>query len=316
MIRKFSFLVLLCWVVETVAEPLEQTGLEWLRKMQVAMKSLNYHGTVAFMENGQLDTMKYFHAAKDGREQERLLSLNSPMREVIRDSGKVSCTYQEARKRVINHRPVSRSFIIDLPPQVAKLEEIYTISVAGEESIAMRTAAVIKIEPKDEFRYSRKIWLDKQQYLPLKVEVFKHDGTALEQVMFTDITIEAELPFVALNNPDIDLDVQHIHQAQSESFENALFSLNNLPKGFEKVFFTRLSMQQTTQPVDHLLLSDGFSSISIYLDGKNEKIENGLHHVGSVNSYSFTQDDIQVTVMGEVPANTVQFIAQGIHFNP
>jgi sigma-E factor negative regulatory protein RseB len=314
-IKRQLFLFLISISVVFADETNESNGLKWLEKMNHAMKELNYQGTVAFMKNGQLDTMKYIHAANNGLEQERLLSLNSPMREVIRDSGKVSCTFKATNKRIVNHRPVSQSFIIDLPQQISSLADTYTIFVLGEESVAMRPSLVIAVQAKDDFRYDRKIWIDKQLFLPLKVEVYSLAGTTLEQVVFTDISVETAIAFTPLDDEDDRLDIQHIHQAPSESFDKASFVINNLPTGFEKVFFTRMSMHKSEQPVDHLLLSDGFASVSVYLDGKDEEIDNGLQTIGSVNSFSRVMDDYQIVVLGEVPAKTVEFIAQGISFN-
>jgi sigma-E factor negative regulatory protein RseB len=47
---------LLCFTV-AVADEKPITPQQWLEKMNVAMKILNYQGTVIFMKNGQLDTM-------------------------------------------------------------------------------------------------------------------------------------------------------------------------------------------------------------------------------------------------------------------
>lgn len=314
MIKVLQRLFVLFCVATTPVYAENSDGLILLEKMSHAMKNLNYQGTVAFMKNGQLDTMKYIHAAKDGVEQERLLSLNSPMREVIRDSGMVSCTFKETQKRVINHRPVSQSFILDLPRQISSLSALYQVKISGEAAVAMRNALVVDIEPRDAFRYRRKIWIDKKQALPLKVEVYSLNGTILEQVVFTDIGVEQSIPFVQADKRNGEMEIQHIHRVHSESFDKASFTLNFLPPGFNKVFFTRMSMHKSAQPVDHLLLSDGFSSISIYMDDKNEDIESGLHTVGSVNSFTRIVDDFMVTVMGEVPAKTVELIAQGIYF--
>lgn len=315
MIKKQLFLFLISISVVFADEASETNGLKWLEKMKHAMKVLNYQGTVAFMKNGQLDTMKYIHAADNGLEQERLLALNSPMREVIRDSGKVSCTFKATHKRVVNHRPVSQSFIIDLPQQISSLADTYQVTVLGEELVAMRPSRVIAVQPKDGFRYARKIWLDKQLLLPLKVEVYSLLGTTLEKVVFTDIRVETSIPFTKMDDEDDSLDIQHIHLARPEPFDKAPFVLNNLPAGFVTVFFTRMSMHQSEQPVDHLLLSDGFSSVSVYLDSKGEEIDSGLQTVGSVNSFSRVVGDYQIVVLGEVPAKTVEFIAQGISFD-
>lgn len=314
MIKLGKLLLIISFAVSgySTAEP--NDGLIKLQQMQQAMATLNYSGTIAFMENGQLDTMKYFHAAKDGAEQERLMSLNSPMREVIRDSGKVSCTFKDSHKKIVNHRPVSQSFIIDLPENLANLAQWYEINITGEESVAMRPALVVDIQPRDNYRYGRRIWLDKENNLPLKVEVHGADGETLEQVVFTDLTVAEQIAFVNERQQHETSEVQHIHQLHSEPFDQASFELESLPAGFEKVFFSRMSMHKSGKPVDHLLLSDGFSSISIYLDDHGEDIQEGLHTVGSVNSYTRFFSDRQATVMGEVPASTVQFIAHGIRF--
>ena len=71
-------------------------------------------------------------------------------------------------------------------------------------------------------------------------------------------------------------------------------------------------MHNAEQPVDHLLLSDGFTSVSIYMENKSAAMQSGLQSVGAVNSYSRTINNYQLTVMGEVPAETVKFIAEGI----
>lgn len=41
-------------------------------------------------------------------------------------------------------------------------------------------------------------------------------------------------------------------------------------------------------------------------------MESGLQSVGAVNSFSRTINKYQLTVMGEVPAETVKTIAEGI----
>jgi sigma-E factor negative regulatory protein RseB len=71
-------------------------------------------------------------------------------------------------------------------------------------------------------------------------------------------------------------------------------------------------MHNTGQLVDHLLLSDGFTSVSVYMENKSAVMQSGLQSAGAVNSFSRTIGDAQITVMGEVPAETVKFIAEGI----
>lgn len=296
------------------ADESELNAQQWLEKMSQAMKSLNYQGTVAFFKNGRLDTMKYFHVSDNGLEQERLLSLNSPMREVIREAGKISCVFKDTKKTVVNHRPVSRSFIVDLPIDFSASSTDYHFSIGGEESVAMLPVRVISIKAKDKYRYGRNIWIDKQYFLPLKMEIYDLSGETLEQVVFTDLKVGDKPVFVRTDNKMENAKAKHIHQLESVSFDKADFILENIPSGFQTVFFIRMNMDNSTQKVDHLLLSDGFSSISVYREAKSDDVQPGLQTLGTVNSFTHLIGDFQITAMGEVPAKTVRFIAQGTRF--
>lgn len=285
---------------------------QWLEKMQAAMKNLNYQGTVVFIKNGQLDTMKYQHSLVNGLEQERLFSLNSPLREITRKSNEVSCLFKETHEKVINHHPIDSSFIINFPQTIDAINQNYLLGLDGEESVAMQAAQIVSIKPKDQLRYARKVWIAQQNFLPLKVETYHSDGSVLEQVVFTHLQIENNSLKQDQLSDEQAVHVKHLHATQAEPYEKAPFVLKNWPNGFETVFFIPNSLQKNQKPVDHLLISDGFASVSVYLEPKSAQGINGLHSLGLVNSVSRVMGDFQITVLGEVPVNTVELIAEGI----
>jgi sigma-E factor negative regulatory protein RseB len=309
---KCFFVALLLSIGMASAREQELNARQVLVKMNHAMEVLNYQGTVAFLKNGKLEPMKYVHAAEKGIEQERLLSLNSPLREIIRDADKVSCRFKETQQIVVDHRPFERSFLVDVPKNLDQLGAIYQFEMVGEEDVAMLPSYVVAIRPKDHFRYLRKLWIEKQSFLPLKIVVYDSSGVSLEQVVFTEMEVKEALPFVDVKFLDTAHSAQHIHQLQPQSSDQAAFVVTGLPKGFREVFFTRKPMHNAGQPVDHLLLSDGLTSVSIYMENKSVAMQPGLQSVGAVNSYSRTINNYQLTVMGEAPAEAVKSIAEGI----
>ena len=311
-LMRFLFVFLLFAAPAFADESPSLTGQQWLTKIDLAMKSLSYQGTVVFFKNGQIDAMKYRHGFEDGAEIERLTSLNSPLREVVRKSSEVTCLYKETSKKEDGHHPIDRSFIVNLPQTSSDLDPQYLLAVAGQEMVAMRSAQVIAVLPKDEMRYARKIWVDSETALPLKVEIYGLDGNILEQVLFTELKVEENAGNkLAVSGPNRSHD-QHHHVVAAEAFEKSAYQLKNWPIGFEAVFFVRNSLQKSQKSVDHLLISDGFSDISIYFENKGSQPIEGLRSLGAVNTYSRVIGDTQVTVLGEVPAKTVQFIAAGI----
>ena len=281
-------------------------GKKALFAMSKAMKTSNYQGTVVFLKNGKLEAMKYFHAASHDAEQERLVSLNSPLREIIRNASQVSCHFKTTQQTFVDYRPFERSFLLDIPKNIDELGGIYSFDLVGEENIALLPTYVISIQPRDDFRYTRKIWIEKQYFLPLKAVIYDFSGQPLEQMVFTDFQVKESLPFE--KEKPYPIDPNHL----SDSATQPPFVVNALPLGFQQIFFTRSPMHNSDQLVDHMVLSDGFSSVSVYMENKNTTFQPGLQSIGAVNSFSLPIGEYELTVMGEVPGKTVKFIADSI----
>lgn len=288
------------------------SGSQWLTKADVAMKMLSYHGTVIFLKNGQLETMKYQHGFDGGAEFERLISLNSPLREVMRKASEISCRYTETSKTVGSHHPMDRSMILNLPLVPERLEMQYLMAATDHEMVAMRPAQVIAVLPKDDMRYARKIWVDSETFLPLKVQVFGPQGNTLEEVMFTEIGQDAVNDNSHAAVAQGQKFLQHRHSEDSLTFEKSAFKLANWPAGYEMMFFAPNSLQKSEKTVDHLLMSDGFATISVYFEAKGPEPVEGLRGFGSINSFSRIIGNYQITALGEVPAKTVEYIVNGV----
>ncbi len=296
-------------VNETLAGESALNAKQMLETMRKAMDSLNYQGTIVLYKNGKLDTMKLFHSFKNGVEQERLLSLNAPVREIIMDDDKIRCEFPGART-VVSLWPARQSFFMDLPENLDELDNFYLFSNAGIGEIAGMSSYIIDIKPKDNFRYARKIWLDQQSYLPLKYVLLDKSGMALEQVMFADLQIKDSIPIIKKTESK-EAGIRQVYQFQLLPYQQTRFELDNIPPGFKRIFFTKRPMHNKDKLIEHLLLSDGFSSISVYLEVFEKDMSLEQYAVGAVNSYSRKLGGYLLTVMGEVPNLSVKFIAQG-----
>ncbi len=312
---QFFFVVLFSLAETILAAEEVLSAKQILEKMVKAMEMSDYQGTVVFLKNDKLETMKYFHSLSQNRRQERLVSLNSPLREIIRNSDEVKCSYKLTRQVIVDHRPYEHSFIVDAPYNLDELTGIYRFEVVGDEEVAMLPAYVVTIQPKDDLRYVRKIWISKQHFLPLKAVVYDLSGIVLEQVVFTEMKVNKQ---VSGHNGNNNNTVAEKSPDKNTSLNEAAFEVTVLPQGFKQIFFARKPLQKTGQPVDHMLLSDGFASVSVYLEqsennsGVNSGLPEGIHSTGAINSMSRKLESSQLTVLGEVPATTVKFIAEGV----
>jgi sigma-E factor negative regulatory protein RseB len=156
------------------------------------------------------------------------------------------------------------------------------------------------------------VWVEKRQFLPLKIAVYDFSGALLEQVVFTEQQVKAALPF-----SEVEFEAGHRNTLEGRAIKDgdsgALpFSVESPPTGFKAIYFAQRTMHDSRLPVDHLLMSDGLTSISVYKESKNPEMDLGLRSVGAINYYSLNLEGYQVTAMGEAPPVTVQAIVEGV----
>lgn len=313
-VRLFLLLLMLLDASPVMGESSEAASLKWLTDMQQAVSGLNYKGVVAYVKDQQVESFQLFHSSKSGAEQERLVSTNSPRREVVRNAEKVSCYVPDKKKVFVEVKPQGSSLLVDLPADLAKLARYYRVEMQGQEYVASRLSQVIGIEPRDDYRYARLIWVDSESKLPLKVEMLDEDGLAVEQMIFTSVSIEDSIPNVDLE-PSVQAEnfVWQTNHRELLPLDSLQWTLQFVPDGFQIVSYTRLKRPAADQSIEHILLSDGFSSISIYIEAYQDgKSKEHPSKVGAINAHSEKVGDFFVTVMGEVPAKAVHLIARGL----
>ena len=286
----------------------------WLAAARSAMGELNYRGMITYLKDSQVESLKVIHGVNDGIEQERLLSVNTPMREIIRNADKVTCYFPETRSMMVESKLSRHSYLFDLPSNLTELTKYYGFMLGGTEYVAQRPARLITIEPLDEFRYGRKLWLDVESKLPLKYELIDDQGQVVEQMVFNTLTVEASIPPEDLKPSTRVDDSWKIKQHELLPAESLRWTLNNVPEGFRMMSYTRLLKRGSdNRAIDHILLSDGFSSVSIYIDQlMNEGFTSQPKKFGAIHSYTRKMDKYLLTVMGEVPEVAVQTIGNGI----
>ncbi|WP_228125203.1 MucB/RseB C-terminal domain-containing protein [Candidatus Methylospira mobilis] len=286
----------------------------WLAEMRFAMSHLNYRGTVTYSRNNQIEILRVYHGVVDGVEHERILSVNSPMREVIREQGKVTCYFPESRSLSTKESGRERPFLRDLPEDLNGLARYYVIKPGEAGVVAQRSAHLIAIDPRDAYRYKRALWVDDETRLPLKYELIDENGNVIEQMLFSDLSLEKKLPasdLAASTHPDASWTVKHNENLPADKLR---WTLSNVPEGFGLTSYTRLKRGGSEHEIDHILLSDGLSSVSVYTEElPGEGLSTHRRKMGAISLYARQIGNYQITVLGEVPFKTVKAIGDGIH---
>jgi sigma-E factor negative regulatory protein RseB len=319
-----KLLVALCGILAVVANAYAEeraVGLDWLEVAAFAGHQTNYSGVFVYQYGSHVETSNIVHINEAGSEYEKLESLDGPRREIIRHDGQV-WSYAHHKMVQIDSQKGRGRFPFLLPEQLTALSANYQANLLGEERVAGYNAQAILFIPKDNLRYSHKMWVHTDSGLLLKVAVLGDKNQVVEQYAFTQLQIGGKLD----TSWDGACDTTSMHNNDSAKSPEAAkdfaptksgWVADMLPEGFKKTMEIERTMRGKHAPVTQMVFSDGLSAISIFIepnDNDEDDVE-GLSSRGAVNLYHKVLDKYLVTVVGEVPPRTVMQIVDSVRYN-
>jgi len=290
--------------------------------MASALQTLNYHGTVVYLQNGQIESMKIVHKVGAQGETERVVYLSGEAREVIRTNDVVTCYFSDSQSVLVDKQRFKNYLI---PSQIENYDDFalnYTFLIDKEDRVAGKKAQVVVINPKDRYRYGYKLWLDQSNWLLLKSEMRSAHGKIMEQLMFTDVHVVESIPEKMLK-PDIASEKFtwfNGELANGDDTHRKMDGLgwyaNNLPRGYSIKDHYSQAIPGSNTPVEHMVISDGLATVSVYIEPFSAESQTfvGASNMGATNIFGSILEDYHVTVVGVVPRPTVQIIANSIRY--
>ena len=311
-------LVFGCGTVSAQSTKLSQhDALAALNQVAYAGKSLDYTGVFVIQKGEYFETCKITHLGSQGQEKEKIERLDGDPIEITR-VGPDLLVYMPGKKIVKSETGVSeRSFPSLTQDQISTVGENYDVFVGTVDRIAGRFATHITLLPKDKLRYRHELWIDQKTGLQIKAQMYTERNELVEQIMFTEVVIGNHVSHAMTRSAYED--VAHSWKldrgARSKLHRGATVKswlVNKPPPGFKQVMQLRREIGDQQSRV-HLVFSDGFAAISIFIDTRsNNGFRAGLAKEGSLNVYRRVLDDQFVTVLGDVPANTVKRIGDSL----
>ena len=291
----------------------------WLmiQKAAFAARELNYKGTFLYQNGNQSNSVQITHMNNSGREFTRNVILNTDKpREVFSEGSDIVIFHPQKNKIVIEKRRGQNLFPAILPVNLDSLKASYKLRLVGSDNIAGRNAQVVELVPNDAYRYNYKVWLDTEYGLLLKMALLNDKNQTLEQVIFQELNM--------LNTHDLNwfqpkIDVSKSYVMEDVALLNRVSTnwiVAELPPGYVKVDHIERASKGKRSPVNQMIFSDGLASVSLFIEplSKGVRPKTGHMIVGSTNICAHVIDGYQITVVGEVPAATVQQIAKAVSF--
>jgi sigma-E factor negative regulatory protein RseB len=222
---------------------------------------------------------------------------------------------------LVEKRPEQGLLLGGLPTFDGSQSDVYEITALKRIRHMGREARLVAVTPKDEFRYGYRLYIDESTAMPLRTQLCDRRGRVIEQVVFASLTLPAHIPDSAFK-PDISTEgFQWLRNGGEPALANnsapAMWSALKLPPGFRMTARGAQMMPGSADPVAHLVFTDGIASVSVFVESRTRSsVErpafSSTARVGSSSAFSTMVDGHQVTAVGEVPPETVQFIAKSV----
>lgn len=284
---------------------------EPFQRMGKALSTLNYEGILVYSHDNRMETLRVVHKVEGGQVQAFMESLNGEPRTLKQDGGQFTCRLSGDPLIAVARRAVGQEGANSRPLNAEDLAPHYLVQTQGEARVANRQTQVVAIIPADTLRYGYRFYLDIETGLPLKLDLIGGDARVIEQLMFTSLVLDPALSAEQVTEPEAKVtepEASSVATAEARTPVSTKWTFEQLPPGFAMIM-SQAERDTGGQEIEHLVLSDGLASISVYVESGQEKGLLGDAHIGAIHAHGAKVRGHQVTVVGEVPAATVQAVA-------
>lgn len=294
------------------APALAEEPIEWLLKVSDAARDVSYQGVVVYRDGERMDVMRIVHRLQNGRAQERMTSLNGEPRDILRDGERVFFLTGNTPAQAAGADPL---FPVMSQQLLAQATLHYDYRHLGESRVAGRTCRGVLMSPRDDYRYGYEICGDAGTAVPLRVSLIDRRGRTVEQLMFTEISFPAKIADSAFALPPGAVSVAPIVAlaAPAPKGMTGTWRLATLPPGFTIVRRDLAPAPDGQGVAERVLLSDGVSAVSVFgmQPAASTRVLSGLFNLGAMSAYGRSIGAFHITVIGDVPADTVRMIGDG-----
>lgn len=321
--RKLASASLIAILFSSVNAGASEDDWQVLQKAAVGARILSYKGVFVCQSAKQVKSVEITHLYDGQHEFARNVVLDGAPREVLNQSGNVVIYNPRNGKIVIEKRRAQNMFPAILPTDLNSIKASYTLRSGESERIAGRSAQVLVLEPKDGLRYSYRFWIDTEYGLLLKSVMFNNRNEVLESIGFSQVSLinTVELDWF---KPRIDHNKSYVMEQEQELIADAGspvdWEIKMLPVGYRKVDQMVRKVHGKSEPVTHLIFSDGLAFVSLFIEHvakptkEKQTPKNVLTTTGNTSFYANVNKGHLVTVMGDVPEATVVQIANAVVF--
>lgn len=292
-------------------------AMQWLEHIYKAGERLSYSGVFLYQSGDRIETSRIVRLVDTTGVHERVEALDGMPREIVRDNEEVTCYLPRTKTVKIDNRRQTRPFPIVQGDRLKDIGEHYRLLKGELMRVAGREAQMIVLQPRDHLRYEHELWADVDTGLLLKAKTFNERREQVEQFAFTQVVIGGDIDREQVQSQFAKAGgtwrIERSAMIEADLGKSG-WTLTSLPAGYRKVTELRRRIGDSAD-VGHMVVSDGLAAVSVFIEPIGARIARaviGQSRQGALNIYTRNIDGHLVTVMGEVPADSVRQIADGV----
>lgn len=293
-------------------------------RMNEALARRNYDGVFVQQIGSRRDTWRIIHHMRDGRMTERLISTDGSGREFVRNGPELVSYFPDRKVVVVEQRGRASGYITALYGVGADTEKYYQLR-SSEQPVRVRgfMARLVTVEPRDALRYGYRYWIDEKTSMPVRTQLVAASGDVIAEISFISMTLPDAVDEELLK-ADVDTTgFRWLRRDNAGSPSNVRKTFvarpELLPAGFSVKKFPNMPAAAQRGPRTRFIISDGLAWVSVFIEDASASEQpgavrrsEGLVQMGTTAAYSLSTAGYRITVVGDVPADTVRAIAGAI----
>jgi sigma-E factor negative regulatory protein RseB len=310
-------LAVLCTVAPAALAASSEEARAWIQRMNDAVVNRNYDGVLEHRWDGgrEREGLRIIHRMKDQQMSERVVFFDSN-NEFVRTGSQLLEYYHG--KRTVRVQELNRSFgyISAFNGISAETDKFYEIRNGGTQSLKdyPGRTQMISLEPRDEYRYGYRFWLDRNSAMPIKTQLVSN-GVVLDEIFFQSLSMPESIDDAMLK-PSANIKGYTWRKDAPAKAVNGTFGPRDdlLPRGF-RVLNPRLpGATEARTPATRFLVSDGIAWVSVFVSVADESQGQGPGKAAGAGTFAHVHrvNGHDITAVGGVPPATVKKIAEAV----
>ncbi|MBG6077718.1 sigma-E factor negative regulatory protein RseB [Polaromonas sp. CG_9.11] len=292
--------------------------------MHQASVNQSYVGTFVVSAGGNMSSAKIWHVCEGTQQVERVETLTGAPRSIFRHNDQVT-TFMPDHKVARSEKRES----LGLFPQLfqsadSRIADFYKFRQDGMERVAGLDADIIMLVPRDRLRFGYRVWSERKNGLIVRLQTLDTDGKVIEEAAFSELQLDAPVSLSQL--------VQMMGKVQGYRLEKPAmvkttaaaegWALKTPVSGFNPMNCYKRSASvagtgakgATGDGPLQWIFSDGLTSVSIFVEpfDRQRHVREAALSLGATQTLTRQLDDHWITLVGEVPVQTLQMFANAL----